>query len=235
MINYQQIVLEAVEISKSYPSKSGSGMLEVLNEVDLKVHNSEIAAIIGSSGSGKSTLLHLLGGLDHPDTGEVYWEQKPIFKWKQDKLAEERNRQVGFVFQFHHLLPEFTAIENVYLPGLISGKPLKEAEQRAASLLEKLGMSDRTEHRPSQLSGGEQQRVAIARALMNNPSIILADEPTGNLDEKNTDIILNQLIELRETEQVAMVLITHEKEIASRCDTIYELKQGKLHRFEETH
>jgi lipoprotein-releasing system ATP-binding protein len=231
----KDIVLEAVEISKSYPSKSGTGMLEVLNKVNLKVHNSEIAAIIGSSGSGKSTLLHLLGGLDHPDSGEVYWEKNPIFKWKQDKLAEERNRQVGFVFQFHHLLPEFTAIENVYLPGLISGKSLRESEQRAGILLDKLGMSDRTEHRPSQLSGGEQQRVAIARALMNNPSIILADEPTGNLDERNTDIILNQLIELRESEQVAMVLITHEKEIASRCDIIYELKQGKLHRFEEAH
>lgn len=235
MINHRNIVLEAADISKSYPSKSGSGMLEVLNKVNFKVHNSEIAAIIGSSGSGKSTLLHLLGGLDHPDSGEVYWDRTPIFNWKQDKLAEERNRQVGFIFQFHHLLPEFTAIENVYLPGLIAGKPLREAEQRAASLLDKLGMTDRTEHRPSQLSGGEQQRVAIARALMNNPSILLADEPTGNLDEKNTDTILQQLIELRETEQVAMVLITHEKEIASRCDTIYELKQGKLHKFDEAH
>jgi lipoprotein-releasing system ATP-binding protein len=123
----------------------------------------------------------------------------------------------------------------VYMPGLIGGLPIREAEHRAASLLDRLGMSERTEHRPSQLSGGEQQRVAIARALMNNPSIILADEPTGNLDEKNTEIILSQLIELRETEQVAMVLITHEKEIATRCDTVYELKLGKLHLFQEAH
>lgn len=234
-MNRKKIVLEAAQVSKSFPSKAGTGMLEVLNQVNLGVQKSEIVAIIGSSGSGKSTLLHLLGGLDHPDAGDVYWNDSSIFNWKQDKLAEERNRQVGFVFQFHHLLPEFTAIENVYMPGLIAGIRLKEAESRAASLLDYLGMSERTEHRPSQLSGGEQQRVAIARALMNNPSMILADEPTGNLDEKNTDIILNQLIELRETEQVAMVLITHEKEIAARCDTIYELRQGKLHLFEEVH
>jgi lipoprotein-releasing system ATP-binding protein len=234
-MNRKKIVLEAVQVSKSFPSKAGTGMLEVLNQVNLQVQESEIVAIIGSSGSGKSTLLHLLGGLDHPDTGDVYWNDSSIFNWKQDKLSEERNRQVGFVFQFHHLLPEFTAIENVYMPGLIGGIPLKEAESRAASLLDYLGMTERTEHRPSQLSGGEQQRVAIARALMNNPSMILADEPTGNLDEKNTDIILNQLIELREAEQVAMVLITHEKEIAARCDTIYELRQGKLHLFEEVH
>ncbi len=234
-MNNRNIVLEAARLSKSFPSKAGTGMLEVLNQVDLQVQDSEITAVIGSSGSGKSTLLHILGGLDHPDSGEVYWNEIPIFKWKQDKLAEERNRQVGFVFQFHHLLPEFTALENVYMPGLIAGLPVKEAEHRAASLLDRLGMSERTEHRPSQLSGGEQQRVAIARALMNNPSIILADEPTGNLDEKNTDIILNQLIELRETEQVAMVLITHEKDIATRCDTVYELKQGKLHLYQEAH
>lgn len=234
-MNRNNIVLEAAKISKSFPSKSGSGMLGVLNQVDLQVQESEIVAIIGSSGSGKSTLLHLLGGLDHPDDGDVYWNGLPIFKWKQDKLAEERNSQIGFVFQFHHLLPEFTAIENVYMPGLIAGTPLKEAENRAAQLLDYLGMTDRTEHRPSQLSGGEQQRVAIARALMNNPSIILADEPTGNLDERNTDIILKQLIELREAERVAMVLITHEKDIATRCDTVYELKQGKLHLFEEVH
>lgn len=234
-MNQSNIVLESSEVSKSFQSKAGTGMLEVLNSVNLQVQNSEIVAIIGSSGSGKSTLLHLLGGLDHPDSGAVYWNRASIFDWKQDKLAEERNRQIGFVFQFHHLLPEFTAIENVYMPGLIAGHPLKKVETRAASLLDHLGMSERTEHRPSQLSGGEQQRVAIARALMNNPSMILADEPTGNLDEKNTEIILNQLIKLRETEQVAMVLITHEKEIATRCDTVYELKQGKLRLYEEVH
>ncbi len=228
-------VLEASEISKSFPSKSGRGLLQILEHVNLKVNRSEITAIIGSSGSGKSTLLHILGGLDHPDSGDVFWENTSIYSWKPDKLAEERNRQVGFVFQFHHLLPEFNALENVFIPGLIGGYSMGEAETRAMGLLDRLGIADRSNHRPSQLSGGEQQRVSIARALMNNPSIILADEPTGNLDERNTDIILDQLVELRETEQVAMVLITHEKNIAARCDTIYELRQGSLHLYEKTH
>ncbi|MEX1062138.1 MAG: ABC transporter ATP-binding protein [Balneolaceae bacterium] len=228
------IVLEAFNISKTFPSKSGKGTLEVLTDVSLAVSRSEITAIIGSSGSGKSTLLHILGGLDQPASGNVQWNRSSINDWTMDKLAEERNRQVGFIFQFHHLLPEFTALENVYMPALIAGTPMKEAEYRAALLLERMGMAERTEHRPSQLSGGEQQRVAIARAMMNSPSIILADEPTGNLDEKNTESILGQLAELRETEQVAMVLITHEKEIASRCDTVYELRQGILHPFKET-
>lgn len=230
-MNSREVVLESVKVSKTFPSKAGKGILEILQSVDLKIKRSEIISIIGSSGSGKSTLLHILGGLDRPDSGAVFWGNSSIYELKQDQLAEERNRQVGFVFQFHHLLPEFTALENVYMPALIAGKSLKIAETRAAGLLDHLGMSERTEHRPSQLSGGEQQRVAIARALMNNPSIILADEPTGNLDERNTEIILNQLLELRETEQVAMVLITHEKEIASRCDTIYELKKGTIQRF----
>jgi len=227
----RDVVLESEKICKTFPSKSGKGLLEILRNVDLKVERSEIISIIGSSGSGKSTLLHILGGLDRPDSGAVFWGESSIYGLKQDRLAEERNRQVGFVFQFHHLLPEFTALENVYMPALIAGKSLKSAETRAGGLLERLGMSERTEHRPSQLSGGEQQRVAIARALMNNPSIILADEPTGNLDERNTEIILNQLLELRETEQVAMVLITHEKEIASRCDTVYELRKGSIQLF----
>jgi len=234
-MNQDNTVIEASQISKTFPSKSGKGLLQVLEQVDLKVNSSEISAVIGSSGSGKSTLLHILGGLDHPDSGDVYWQGTSIYSWKPDKLAEERNRRIGFVFQFHHLLPEFNALENVFMPGLIGGYSMKEAESRAMKLLDRLGIADRSNHRPSQLSGGEQQRVSIARALMNNPSIILADEPTGNLDETNTEIILDQLLELRETEQVAMVLITHEKDIAARCDTIYELKTGKLQLYEKTH
>jgi len=229
MIQHRNIVLEAEGVSKSYPAQDEKDqMIEVLKSVDISVHQSEIAAIIGSSGSGKSTLLNIMGGLDRPDAGQIYWNRSSINDWTSDKLAEERNRQVGFIFQFHHLLPEFNALENVYLPGLIAGTPLKEVEHRASELLERLGMEGRREHRPSQLSGGEQQRVAIARALMNNPSIILADEPTGNLDEKNTEIILDLLTKLRETEQVAIVLITHEKDLAARCDTIFELRQGVL-------
>lgn len=229
MIHQRPIVLEADGVSKSYPAQDGRGhMIEVLKKVNLTVQQAEIAAIIGSSGSGKSTLLNIMGGLDRPDSGQIYWNRSSINDWTSDKLAEERNRQVGFIFQFHHLLPEFNALENVYMPGLIAGTPLKEAEYRAEDLLSRLGMVERKEHRPSQLSGGEQQRVAIARALMNRPSIILADEPTGNLDERNTEIILELLTQLRETEQVAIVLITHEKELAARCDRVFELRQGVL-------
>ncbi len=228
----QTPVLEAAGIRKTFPSSSENGTLKILQSVDLKVARSEMVAIVGSSGSGKSTLLHILGGLDHPDSGQVFWNGCPIFDWNPDKLAVERNRQVGFVFQFHHLLPEFTALENVYMPALIAGVPVSEARNRAEELLERMGLSERTGHRPSRLSGGEQQRVAIARALMNRPSLILADEPTGNLDEANTHAVLDQLIELRESEQVALVLITHEKEIASRCDRTLELRQGTLYPLE---
>lgn len=222
-------VLKADGVCKSFPARSGSGTLEILRDVNLSIHASEFAAIVGPSGSGKSTLLHLLGGLDRPDKGTIHWNHKAVTEWSSDKLAEERNRQIGFIFQFHHLLPEFSALENVFMPALIGGIAQDKAEQRATSLLARLGLSERLDHQPAQLSGGEQQRVSIARALMNNPSIILADEPTGNLDEENTLAILDQLEEIRNQEQVAMVLITHEKEIAARCDRTYELRHSELH------
>lgn len=225
-------VLRCEEIHKKFKSESGPEDLHILKGVNLSVASAEMISIVGSSGSGKSTLLHILGGLDRPNAGSVYWHDKSIYDFKQDKLADLRNQNVGFVFQFHHLLPEFTAIENVTMPALIQGQNQKEAEHRASELLKRFGMSDRIYHRPSQLSGGEQQRVSMARALMNSPSIILADEPTGNLDEKNTDIILDLLFELRETEQVSLVLITHEKEIASRCDSLYSLHMGVLEKVE---
>ncbi|MEX2602157.1 MAG: ABC transporter ATP-binding protein [Balneolaceae bacterium] len=224
------IVLEAEQIFKSFPSKSGKGKLEILQGVSLTVQKGEILAVVGSSGSGKSTLLHILGGLDSPDSGHILWNGAPLSGWKPDQLAGERNRQVGFVFQFHHLLPEFTACENVFMPALIQGISMEEARQRSLELLARFGMSERAEHRPAQLSGGEKQRIAMARALMNRPSIILADEPTGNLDESNTEILLNELIKLRDSEQVGMVLITHEKEIATRCDRVCELRNGQLHK-----
>lgn len=220
--------MQSRNIKKNFPSTSGRGELEILKGVDLKVHKADMIAIIGSSGSGKSTLLHILGGLDKPTSGEVLWNEQSIYNLKQDQLAELRNQQVGFVFQFHHLLPEFTASENVLMPALIRGAKFKEAEKRANQLLERFGLHDRLYHRPSQLSGGEQQRVSMARALMNKPSLILADEPTGNLDEKNTESILDLLFELRDTEGVSIVLITHEKEIATRCDSLYSLQQGVL-------
>jgi len=225
-------VLQAQHIEKSFKDDSESGRLEILTDVNLTIGKSEIIAIIGSSGCGKSTLLHILGGLDSPNSGRVEWSGQSIYDLKSDKLADLRNRNVGFVFQFHHLLPEFTAIENVMMPGFISGTPQQKAEVKASALLERLGLGKRLTHRPSQLSGGEQQRVSMARALMNEPSLILADEPTGNLDESNTDTILAQLFELREDRELSIALITHERDIAERCDVIYELQNGILHRLD---
>ena len=225
-------VLRCNHIKKSFDSESDKGKLEILTDVNLSVKQSEIIAVIGSSGCGKSTLLHIMGGLDKPDYGEIWWDDKAIHKYNTDELAGLRNRNIGFVFQFHHLLPEFTAMENVMMPGLIKGTPKADAEDRATSLLDRFGLKKRLHHRPSQLSGGEQQRVSMARALINNPSTILADEPTGNLDEKNTDSILSLLFELREEENVSIVLITHENEIAERCDSIYTLHNGVLEQSE---
>lgn len=222
-------ILTGREIVKSYPSKSGEGRLTVLDNVSIEIARGSVASVVGSSGSGKSTLLHILGGLDRPDSGEVIWDGRPIYEMSTDGLADFRNRKLGFVFQFHHLLPEFTALENILMPALIYGENYDEASDRAMSLLERFGIPGRAEHRPTQLSGGEQQRVAMARALMNEPELILADEPTGNLDERNTEIVLSQLFELREQDGVSILLITHEKEIASRCDVVHELSKGKLH------
>ncbi|MFO7848296.1 MAG: ABC transporter ATP-binding protein [Balneolaceae bacterium] len=221
-------VLRAEHIAKSFDSESGGNPLNVLKDVNLHVQSSEVIAIVGSSGCGKSTLLHILGGLDRPSQGKVFWGDQSIYSLKQDLLAEQRNESVGFVFQFHHLLPEFTALENVMMPAFIRGTGQGEAETKATSLLERLGLGGRLNHRPSQLSGGEQQRVSMARALMNDPRLILADEPTGNLDEANTEAILEQLFELREHRELSIILITHEQDIASRCDIVYELENGVL-------
>lgn len=201
----------------------------MLDNVSIEIARGSVASVVGSSGSGKSTLLHILGGLDRPDSGDVIWNGRPIYDMDTDGLADFRNRKLGFVFQFHHLLPEFTALENILMPALISGENYEEASERAKSLLDRFGIPGRAEHRPTQLSGGEQQRVAMARALMNEPELILADEPTGNLDERNTEIVLSQLFELRERDGVSILLITHEKEIASRCDVVHKLSKGKLH------
>jgi len=221
-------VLSCRNIKKSFDSESGSERLEVLQGVNLELQKGDLISIVGSSGSGKSTLLHILGGLDRPDSGELFWNNQSVFDYSPDKLADLRNLNVGFVFQFHHLMPEFTAIENVMMPALIKGESQKYAFSRAEELLNEFGMGHRLQHRPSQLSGGEQQRVSMARALTNHPSIILADEPTGNLDEENTTIILDLLFRLREIESLSVVLITHEKEIAARCDKTYLLQRGTL-------
>jgi len=222
------LVLRGEGISKSYKSEQADTRLEVLKNVSIDIKEGSITSIVGSSGSGKSTLLHILGGLDKPDSGTVYWGNQKISDMKSDQLADFRNKNIGFVFQFHHLLPEFTALENVSMPALIGGESIDKASKRALSLLERFGVAERMNHRPTQLSGGEQQRVSMARALMNKPSIILADEPTGNLDDANTATILDMLYELRDKDGVTILLITHEKAIADRSDIILEIKNGEL-------
>ncbi len=221
-------LLTAKKIYKSYDDEYGGPPLEVLKDVNLEISKGTITSIVGSSGSGKSTLLHILGGLDKPNEGSVLWGNKDLSTMKSDDLADFRNKNIGFVFQFHHLLPEFTALENIAMPALISGKSIKEASDHALELMKRFGVADRRLHRPAQLSGGEQQRVSMARALMNNPKLILADEPTGNLDDDNTDVILDLLFELRDRDGVSVLLITHEKSIAEKSDTILEIKNGTI-------
>jgi len=221
-------ILEGRDITKRFANESGNGSLTVLEDTSIAIEKGSVVTVVGASGCGKSTLLHILGGLDKPDAGTVLWDEEPIYDMSKESLAEFRNKKLGFVFQFHHLLPEFTAVENIMMPALIHGESEEDAHDRAMNLLEDFGIPGRAEHRPTQLSGGEQQRVAMARALMNKPDLILADEPTGNLDEKNTEILLKLLFDLRTKEDVSILLITHEKDIAKRSDIIYELSKGKL-------
>ncbi len=220
--------MTAVNIHKTYTGKAEP--VHVLRGVDITINRNDLAAIVGASGSGKSTLLHILGGLDRPDEGTIRFRDTDLSKMDDEALAGFRNRNIGFVFQFHHLLPEFTALENVFMPGLIAGKTMPEIRQRAEYLLEQTGLKNRMDHRPSELSGGEQQRVAVARALMNEPEIIMADEPTGNLDEANTDKLLSLLLDIREKEQTAIVLITHDHRIAGIAPTVHRLQRGQLER-----
>lgn len=226
----KESILRATGIYKEYPENNGSGPITVLNGVDISIQASSVSTIIGSSGSGKSTLLHILGGLDRPTKGTVLFDGTDLNAMNENQLANFRNKKVGFVFQFHHLLPEFTALENVFMPGMISGMSKDELEENASALLNKLGLGNRIEHRPSQLSGGEQQRVAVARALMNNPDVIMADEPTGNLDDRNTGIMLDILFNLKDEENLSIVLVTHDFKIADRSDFVHELNDGKLHK-----
>ena len=203
--------------------------LTVLAGVDLRVEAGEAVAIVGKSGSGKSTLLHLLGALDRPTSGEVLLEGRDISEVEGDELARMRNRAVGFVFQFHHLLREFTALENVMMPCLIAGRQRRVAEARSRELLTLVGLEHRTLHRATQLSGGEQQRVAVARALAAEPPLLLADEPSGNLDTKTSEELHDVLFHLRESQHLGLVLVTHNDELAARADRILELRDGRLH------
>ena len=220
--------LAAVGLHKTFVGGDGSE-INVLEGVELRVEPGEAVAVVGASGAGKSTLLQLLGALDRPTAGEVLVEGRPVSGLDEEALAEVRNRQIGFVFQFHHLLPEFTALENVLMPALIGGTPLDVAEGRARHLLTAAGLQHRLEHKPWQLSGGEQQRVAVARALVNEPLVLLADEPSGNLDHHASGLLHDLLFDLRRENQLALVLVTHNLELAERADRVLCLEGGRLH------
>ena len=215
------MMLKTTQVEKSY------GQLKVLKGIDLEVHKSEIVAIVGASGAGKSTLLHILGTLDYPDSGKVFIQDKDVFAQSQKELAAFRNKSIGFVFQFHNLLPEFTALENVMIPGLINNASQeKEVRKKALALCEMLGLSARVEHKPSELSGGEQQRTAVARALINSPDLILADEPSGNLDSKNALDLHNLFFQLRKDLGHTFIIVTHNAELSKMADRRIELKDG---------
>ncbi len=220
-------ILEAKNILKSYVSNK-KVKLEVLKNISLGIEENKISVIVGASGAGKSTLLHILSGLDRPDSGEVFFESENIFNYSDEKLAYFRNQNIGFVFQFHHLLPEFTALENVCIPMLAGGSKLKDSLKKADEFINLVGLESRKNHKPAELSGGEQQRVAVARALINNPKIIFADEPTGNLDSQNSESLHKLIIRLRDEFNKTFVIVTHNPELMKLADKIFEIKDGQI-------
>ena len=215
-------MIQARNIHKSY------GRLEVLKGVDLSVEKGEIVTIMGKSGAGKSTLLHILGTLDRADSGSLAFNGTEVSRFDNAGLASFRNRNIGFVFQFHHLLPEFTSLENVVIPALISNNKENEARKKAESLLEYLGLKDRLTHKPGQLSGGEQQRVAVARSLINNPAVVFADEPTGNLDSGSSQELHQLILQLRKDLQQTFIIVTHNQELAQLSDRDLVMEDGRL-------
>lgn len=215
-------MLKATGITKSY------GNLKILKGVDLEVSSGEIITIVGASGAGKSTFLHIIGTLDRPDSGTVVLNNTAVSSLSQKKLSAFRNEHIGFIFQFHHLLPEFTAMENICIPAFIAKKSKNEAELRAKELLELLGLSHRANHKPAELSGGEQQRVAVARALVNNPSIILADEPSGNLDSNNAESLHKLFTDLRDQFHQTFIIVTHNESLANLADRKVVMKDGQI-------
>jgi lipoprotein-releasing system ATP-binding protein len=215
-------MLVARNLTKNYSN------LQVVKGVDITVAQGEIVTIVGSSGAGKSTLLHLLGALDTPSSGEVYLQDVNITNLKGNALADFRNRNIGFIFQFHHLLPEFTALENVCVPGYIAGTRKNLVRERAGFLLETLNLQHRMDHKPNELSGGEQQRVAVARALINTPAIVMADEPTGNLDSKNARELHQLFLQLRDQFKQTFIIVTHNEELAPLSDRQLTMKDGKI-------
>lgn len=217
------MILKASNIFKSY------GNLPILKGVDITVEKGEIVSIVGASGAGKSTLLHIIGTLDKADKGELFIDNTAIHKLSSKELSAFRNQHIGFIFQFHHLLPEFTALENVCIPAYIGGAKSDVAEKRAMELLDLLGVAERAGHKPSQLSGGEQQRVSVARALINNPKIILADEPSGNLDSENAAALHKLFFDLRDSMGHTFVIVTHNEELANISDRTIHMKDGNIY------
>ena len=215
-------MITATNIQKKY------GELEILKGVDLEIKQGEVVSIVGSSGAGKTTLLTILGTLDRPNSGTVSINNENVFEMNDKKLAAFRNQNIGFVFQFHQLLPEFTALENVIIPALIGKKSKSESEKRAAELLELFNLKDRLHHKPSELSGGEQQRVAVARALINNPKVVFADEPSGNLDSTNAKDLHQLFFKLRDTLNQTFIIVTHNTELAQMADRTLVMKDGKI-------
>lgn len=215
-------MIQAQNIHKKFDS------LQVLKGVDLEINKGEIVAIVGASGAGKTTLLQILGTLDKPDNGQVFINNTDISKLSDKEMSSFRNKNIGFIFQFHQLLPEFTALENVMMPALIAGTNSKKARQAACRLLDELGLTERYEHKPAELSGGEKQRVAVARALINNPLVILADEPSGSLDSHSKDELHRLLFSLRDKLGITIVIVTHDKELALLSDRVIEMKDGQI-------
>jgi lipoprotein-releasing system ATP-binding protein len=223
----KKIIIKTTGLTKEYRiSKEKS--LKVLKGINTEVYEGEIVTIVGPSGAGKSTLLHIIGTLDKPTSGEVTFDGENVFRLGSNDLARFRNTRIGFVFQFHHLLPEFSALENVCIAAMISGKSMKAAEPIAMELLNEVGLAERMHHKPSELSGGEAQRVAIARALVNSPKVILADEPTGNLDTKNSDEVLHLMFDLRKKYNRTFIIVTHNEKFAQKTDRTLKMTDGQI-------
>lgn len=220
------ILLECEGIIKNY--QDGDNEVNVLSHLNMSLNSHELLAITGRSGSGKSTLLHILGTLEKPSDGRVLFQGQDIHQLNANKQAQFRNDQLGFIYQFHHLLAEFSAIENIMMPLLIAGINKTKAKQRALNILNQVGLKDRAHHKPSQLSGGERQRIAIARALVNEPALVLADEPTGNLDSENAQAIFSLLRELRDQQGTSFVVVTHDNQLANKLDRVVNLTSGQL-------